>query len=540
MTATSRSSTDATAPALRYRDLETAVDWLCATFDFEVHSMVRGKDGVLDFAELSFANDTLLLGSARKDEADGVTAQSDELSSSEIQTCYLLVDDIDALRAKAAQANLDIVFDIKADKFIGRSVGYKDLEGNIWYFGCRTSATVRPRSQHGVDARPIASLASILLIPTIAFFGWLYVYADGVVGRTTIPDNEPARPLRAGELKGALVERHTAQAAHKLPPRLDDKPEGLDKQKAAIGSAKNRLAMQMKERRPTEQPAHERMTTIQREPAQRKQPTTGRRSNPKSGDQLERKVDKSNTQLEMKPEHLPKRHAPQQVESKRALRNGERAIFEQLAANETTKLVVKEKTPRIESRQPSHSAAAAIVQRTPLPLAKESERKIALRSSIINQAAAIAVRTVDRTGGRIPPRPSPGDTNMVTGLVAQERPAEIPTVGDDLAPPSPTTELDKIANGPLLQSRLKVTAPPTAARVQSRAPEKQEAPAPSSRRENSKAIENARRLADKLRKRKAKSQLAEKQKASVNNDDPTISKTIEPEDILRRAFIAKW
>ena len=540
MTATSRSSAYASTPALRYRDLETAVDWLCATFNFEVHSMVRGKDGILDYAELSFANDTLLLGSARTDEADGVTAQSEELGSTEIQTCYLLVDDLDALRAKATQANLDIVFDLKVDKIFGRSVGYRDLEGNVWYFGCSTSARTRGQPQHEAGARSVTGLGSVLVVLTIGFFGWLYVYADGVVGRTMIPGDESARKLRGGLAKGASVELHPAQAANEFASQLEKKPESLDRREAAVSLAKPKMAAQTKADYLAEHSAYEPTTTIQRERAQRKQRAMDERNKPQSAGPRTSKIDEPNAKLKLKLEHLPKSDALQQVRSRHVIKDRERAFVEQLATNETTKLVVKEKMPRVEAQKPAHRAAVTITQRTRLPTAKEPERQIALQSSVINQAAAIAVGTVDRTGSLIPPGSSPGDTNMVTDLVTQERSAELPIVIDELAIPSTKSEPDKTAKATLLQSRRKATAPPSLPRLHLRMPKVQEALAPSARRENSKAIQNARRLADKLRNRQAKSQLADKQRESANNGDPTISKAIEPEEILRRAFIAKW
>ena len=83
-------------------------------------------------------------------------------------------------------------------------------------------------------------------------------------------------------------------------------------------------------------------------------------------------------------------------------------------------------------------------------------------------------------------------------------------------------------------------------------PAKQNTRAPIVKRESSTAIENARRLAEKLRKRQA----ARKQRRSVESErgggnpnhappDPadnelTTGNATKPEDILRRAFIAKW
>ena len=146
---------------------------------------------------------------------------------------------------------------------------------------------------------------------------------------------------------------------------------------------------------------------------------------------------------------------------------------------------------------------------------------------------------------------------MIEGLVVVRSRARSPIVNNnDLVIPLTKSEPDKTAKATLVRSRRKTTVPPSLPRVHLRIPKVQEAPAPVARRESSTAIENARRLAERLRKRQANSQLAGNQRALVEeqrggaalrqrqgdqaNDGPTTHKTIEPEDILRRAFIAKW
>ena len=538
MTAASRISSDAIAPAIRYRDLATAVEWLCTAFGFELRSVARGQDGCLDYAELSFGSGTLLLGSARDEEADGLAAKSDQVGSSEIQSCYVLVDDIDALRVKAAQANVNIVFDNKADEFTGRSFSCRDLEGHIWFFGKSTPGSVQPRPQRGVAARPVANLAYGLLIFTIGFMGWLYVNSDSVDGRVTTPVNEPAKIMRAEFLNGALVQRHTLQEDNKLALLLKKEQEALEDRKATIRLAKKKLVVEMKKRHLAEQSARDAMTTIQRARAQRQELAEDVRKDAELAEQLKRRIDETNAQLTSKARHSPKVQVPQLIRPEDVVKNNERVIVERRVTSETAKL------------------AARATQPTRQLLARQRGRRIAAQSSIINQAAAVAVRTESWTGNPPSPRPSPIDKNIGTGFVAPGKPAKLPTVITDLEIRSPRKEVDETAKETQLQRRVMGAAWPTVSRVSTGTPEKQEAPAPTAKSESSTAIKNARRLAEKLRKHQGKSQRNRNERALVdaerggvtrNQEQPdlsdnglTASKTTESDDILRRAFIAKW
>src|SRR5437016_7353926 len=49
-------------PTLRYRDVATAIDWLCNTFGFEKHLVVSGDSGAVDYAELTYGNGMIMLG----------------------------------------------------------------------------------------------------------------------------------------------------------------------------------------------------------------------------------------------------------------------------------------------------------------------------------------------------------------------------------------------------------------------------------------------------------------------------------------------
>ena len=91
-------------PCLRYRDAQSAIEWLCRAFGFEKHLVVPGEDGTIAHAELSFGNGMIMLGSVKKSEFDRLMKQPDEIGGAETQTPYVIVADADALyvRAKAA------------------------------------------------------------------------------------------------------------------------------------------------------------------------------------------------------------------------------------------------------------------------------------------------------------------------------------------------------------------------------------------------------------------------------------------------------
>ena len=55
-------------PAMRYRDANAAIEWLCKAFGFEKHLVVPGENGTVAHAHLAFGNGMIMLGSAREGE----------------------------------------------------------------------------------------------------------------------------------------------------------------------------------------------------------------------------------------------------------------------------------------------------------------------------------------------------------------------------------------------------------------------------------------------------------------------------------------
>jgi uncharacterized glyoxalase superfamily protein PhnB len=124
-------------PVLRYRDAPAAIEWLCQTFGFEKHLVVPNEDGTIAHAQLSFGNGMVMLGSVLKDETEfgRLMKQPDEIGGAGTQAAYVVVNDADAVYARAKAAGAKIVIEIKDEDYGGRSFSCYDLEGHLWSFG---------------------------------------------------------------------------------------------------------------------------------------------------------------------------------------------------------------------------------------------------------------------------------------------------------------------------------------------------------------------------------------------------------------------
>jgi uncharacterized glyoxalase superfamily protein PhnB len=118
-------------PALRYRNVAAAVDWLCGAFGFEKHDVVTAVDGTILHARLMFGSDMILLLPARGPDAGGRAAED---AGNEMQSCYFVVDDADLHYRQAKAAGAEIL-DITEYDYGGRGYCCRDPEGHLWNFG---------------------------------------------------------------------------------------------------------------------------------------------------------------------------------------------------------------------------------------------------------------------------------------------------------------------------------------------------------------------------------------------------------------------
>lgn len=120
---------------MRYRDVTSAVEWLCEAFGFERDVVVRERDGSIFYAQLRYGSGMVMLGGVREGDLDKLMRQPDEVGGAETQCCYLVVDDADAHYAKATAHGAEILLELKTDGLGRRGYSCRDPQGHIWNFG---------------------------------------------------------------------------------------------------------------------------------------------------------------------------------------------------------------------------------------------------------------------------------------------------------------------------------------------------------------------------------------------------------------------
>jgi uncharacterized glyoxalase superfamily protein PhnB len=136
MSALAKNTKATVIPCLRYRNAPAAIEWLCQTFGFEKQLVVPNDDGTIAHAQLSFGNGMIMLGSVQTETEFGrLMKQPDEIGGAETQSAYVVVNDADAIYARAKAAGAEIVIEIKDEDYGGRGFSCRDLEGRLWNFG---------------------------------------------------------------------------------------------------------------------------------------------------------------------------------------------------------------------------------------------------------------------------------------------------------------------------------------------------------------------------------------------------------------------
>lgn len=121
-------------PCLRYRDAPAAIDWLCEHFGFERHLEVPDEQGGIAHAQLRHGTSMLMLGSVADSDYGRQMRQPDEAGGC-TQSLYLVVDDADALYARAVAGGADVVIGIRDEDYGGRGFTCRDPEGHLWSVG---------------------------------------------------------------------------------------------------------------------------------------------------------------------------------------------------------------------------------------------------------------------------------------------------------------------------------------------------------------------------------------------------------------------
>jgi uncharacterized glyoxalase superfamily protein PhnB len=122
-------------PTFRYDDAHRAIDLLVNTFGFTKQAAYEDDEGAILHAELSYGDGTVMLGqNPREPGPDRLEMPTGGGS------VYIVVDDPDALYARAQDAGVTIRRELRDEEYGSRGFSAADHEGNIWSFG-----TYRPQ-----------------------------------------------------------------------------------------------------------------------------------------------------------------------------------------------------------------------------------------------------------------------------------------------------------------------------------------------------------------------------------------------------------
>jgi len=116
-------------PTMSYRDATAAIDFLQRAFGAEPHAVYRHDDGSVRHAELRLGNGMVMLGRAETTQGGGV---------------YVVVPDPDAHRARAREADAEIVREPNDTDYGSREYSARDPEGLAWHFGTYQPFEVAP------------------------------------------------------------------------------------------------------------------------------------------------------------------------------------------------------------------------------------------------------------------------------------------------------------------------------------------------------------------------------------------------------------
>lgn len=128
-------------PYLLYEDVDTAVDWLVATFGFIERYRMAGPDGKALHAEVGMGDGVVMMGNP------GPGYQNPSQLGGATQLVYVYVDDVNAHFEVARAAGARIMSEL-ADQFYGdRTYGAEDPEGHQWSFAQHVR-DVAPEDMH--------------------------------------------------------------------------------------------------------------------------------------------------------------------------------------------------------------------------------------------------------------------------------------------------------------------------------------------------------------------------------------------------------
>ncbi|MGI9411244.1 MAG: VOC family protein [Hyphomicrobiaceae bacterium] len=248
-------------PALRYRDLGAAVVWLCDAFDFEKSKVFANEDGHVIYAELSFGDSMLMLGSMSDQNVGRLLKQPDEIGGAETQTCYLLVDDVDAHYERAKKAGAQFASVITHNESGARSFGCRDLEGHIWFFG--EHAPRPPEKKRGSTSRQVFAAAMIVAL-VVGLGAWGYASHLDLRKRHTVAEQQALSAQERATRERSLRES-SAQALDELKSQLVRFRRARDEANDAMIEATSKMTAERVARAKTDRELREMQQQLERQ-----------------------------------------------------------------------------------------------------------------------------------------------------------------------------------------------------------------------------------------------------------------------------------
>ena len=118
----------AITPYLLYQDAGAAVDWLAKAFGLQPDEVLKGADGRVGHASMTFGNALVMFGSP------GPDFQGPRAAGHWTANVYVDVDDVGAHYARAVKAGAKIIEEPRDTPYGARRYGAEDFEGHRWYF----------------------------------------------------------------------------------------------------------------------------------------------------------------------------------------------------------------------------------------------------------------------------------------------------------------------------------------------------------------------------------------------------------------------
>ncbi|MGR8011301.1 VOC family protein [Streptomyces hypolithicus] len=117
-------------PTILFKDAKAAVAMLKDAFGFTEVALHTNESGAVEHAELACGNGAVMVGSQGK---EGVFAKA--MANAGPVGVYVVVDDVDAHHARAAEHGVEILMPPADQDYGSREYMARDAEGNIWSFG---------------------------------------------------------------------------------------------------------------------------------------------------------------------------------------------------------------------------------------------------------------------------------------------------------------------------------------------------------------------------------------------------------------------